>query len=267
MALEKKKIDSNQAWKDFLLVRPATRSSQIIISRNADKIVTQVKAGEFKVLTKGTEQYVIDDVSYAGIILAYPKKIVDDAIRDKIFLKLIRKPLSDKKLEIIKNKLDWDAKKTASRLGCANSNEINQAILKKDFWEVLFSLHQLIEYRLRKLLLYKCSQVNTDSSEITIDSLMQNICDGITTFKHLVEIGYLTGALNGDERKKALSFNADRDSIAHKLLKSEVTDELLETVCSQGVNLLDSLENALQRIIPKPKMIMMDSFLIHEFLE
>lgn len=131
----------------------------------------------------------------------------------------------------------------------------------------MFSLHQLIEYRLRRLLLYKCSQVNTDSSEITIDSLMQNICDDITTFKHLVQIGYLTGALNEDERIKALSFNADRDSIAHKLLKSEVTDELLETVCSQGVKLLNSLENALQRIIPKPKMIMMDSFLIHEFLE
>lgn len=124
MALEKKKIDFNQAWKDFLLVRPVTRSSHIIISRNADKIVTEVKAGEFKVLTKGTEQYVIDDVSCAGIILAYPKKIVDDEIREKIFLKLIGKPLSDEKFEIIKNKLDWDAKKTASRLGCANSNEI-----------------------------------------------------------------------------------------------------------------------------------------------
>jgi hypothetical protein len=267
MTLEEKKISFNQAWKDFLLIRPFTRSSQIVISRNADKIVTAVRAGEFKLLKKGTEQYVIDDVSCTGIILAYPRKIVDDAINEKIFLKLIGKPLSDEKLEIIRKKLDWDAKKTASRLGCANTNEVRQAILEKDFWEVLFSLHQLIEYRLRKLLLYKCSQINANSSEIIFDSLMQKICDDITTFKHLVEIGYLTGTLNQDERKKGLSFNAIRDSIAHKLLKNEVTDKLLKKVCSQGVKLLDSLENALQRIIPKPKMIMMDSFLIHEFIE
>jgi len=139
--------------------------------------------------------------------------------------------------------------------------------LHKDFWEVLFSLHQLVEHRLRKLLLFKCSEINSNSSEIIFDSLMQKICNDIKTFKHLVDMTYLTGALNDGERKKALSFDANRDSIAHKLLKNEVTDKLLKTVCRQGVRLLDSLETALQRIIPKPKMIIMDSFLIHEFIE
>jgi hypothetical protein len=209
----------------------------------------------------------IDDASCSGIILAYPKKIVEDAIKEKIFDKLIGKPLSDEKVEAIKNKLDWDAKKTASRLGCSNSNEIQQAISERDFWEVLFSLHQLIEYRMRKLLLYRCSKVNTATSEITVDSSTENICDHITTFKHLVEIGYLTGALNNEEKTKSLSFNAERDNIAHKLLKSEITDDMLETASNHGVELLNSLESAFQRIIPKPEMIMMDSFLIHEFLE
>jgi hypothetical protein len=80
-------------------------------------------------------------------------------------------------------------------------------------------------------------------------------------------MGYLTGALNYDEMMKALSFNAERDSIAHKLLKNEITDDLLETTSVQGVELLDILETAFQRTIPKPKMIVLDSFLIHEFLE
>lgn len=266
MTLEKK-TSFNQAWKDFLLIRPFTRSAQITISRNPEKIVVGVQAGEFKLLVKGTEQYMIDDVSCSGIILAYPKKIVEDAIREKIFEKLIGKPLSDEKMEAIKNKLDWDAKRTASRLGCSNSNEIQQAISERNFWEVLFSLHQLIEYRLRRLLLYKCSKVNTAASEITVDSSMENICDNITTFRHLVEIGYLTGALNYEEKTKSLSFNAERDNIAHKLLKSEITDDLLETASNHGVELLNSLESAFQRIVPKPEMIMMDSFLIHEFLE
>lgn len=110
MALEKK-TSFNQAWKDFLLIRPFTRSAQITISRNPEKIVVGVRAGEFKLLVKGTEQYMIDDVSCSGIILAYPKKIVEDAIREKIFEKLIGKPLSDEKMEAIKNKLDWNAKK------------------------------------------------------------------------------------------------------------------------------------------------------------
>jgi hypothetical protein len=170
-------------------------------------------------------------------------------------------------MEAIKNKLDWDAKKTASRLGCSNSNEMQQAISERSFWEVLFSLHQLIEYRLHKLLLYRCCKVNTAVSEITVDSWMKNICDSITTFRHLVEMGYLTGALNRDEKTKSLSFNAERDNIAHKLLKSEITDDLLETACNHGVELLNSLESAFQRIVPKPEMILMDSFLIHEFLE
>jgi hypothetical protein len=96
---------------------------------------------------------------------------------------------------------------------------------------------------------------------------MENICDNITTFRHLVEIGYLTGALNYEEKTKSLSFNAERDNIAHKLLKSEITDDLLETASNHGVELLNSLESAFQRTVPKPEMIMMDSFLIHEFLE
>ncbi len=266
MALERK-ASFNQAWKDFLLVRPFTRSAQIIISRDPEKIVVGVQTGEFKLLGKGVEQYMIDDVSCAGIILAYPKKTVEDAIQEKIFKKLIGKPLSDEKMESIKNKLDWDARKAASRLGCSNSNEIQQAITERNFWEVLFSLHQLIEHRLRRLLLYKCSKLNTATSEITIDSSMENICDSITTFRHLVDVGYLSGALNREEKTKLLSFNAERDNIAHKLLRSEITDDLLETASNHGVEVLNSLENAFQRIIPKPEMIMMDSFLIHEFLD
>ena len=77
----------------------------------------------------------------------------------------------------------------------------------------------------------------------------------------------MTGALNYEEKTKSLSFNAERDNIAHKLLKSEITDDLLETASNHGVELLNSLESAFQRIVPKPEMIMMDSFLIHEFLE
>jgi hypothetical protein len=83
------KISFNQAWRDFLLIRPFTRSAQITISRNTETVVVGVQTGEFKVLVKGAEQYMIDDVSCSGIILAYPRKIVEDAIKEKIFNKLI----------------------------------------------------------------------------------------------------------------------------------------------------------------------------------
>lgn len=266
MAL-KRKMSFNQAWRDFLLLRPFTRAAQITITRDAEKKVVDIKVGAFKQLDEGTEQYVIDDVSCSGIILAYPRKIVEDAVKEKIFDKLIGKPLSDERMEQVRNKLAWDTRKTASRLGCLNNNEIQQAMTERNFWEVLFSLHQLIEYRLRRLLLCKCSKVDTAASEITVDSSMENFCDRIRTFKHLVEIGYLLGALNYKENIKSLSFNAERHSIAHKLLISEITDELLETACNHGVEVLNGLENAFQRIVPKPKMIMMNSFLIHEFLD
>ena len=250
-----------------MLLRPFTRSAQITITRNAEKKVVGVKVGDFKQLEEGTEQYVIDDVSCSGIILAYPRKIVEDAVKEKIFNKLFGKPLSDEKMEQIRNKLAWDARKTASRLGCLNSNEIQQAMTERNFWEVLFSLHQLIEYRLRRLLLYRCSKVDTAASEVTEDSSMEKICDGIKTFKHLIELGYLSGALSYEEKTDAFNFRVERNNIAHKLLRSEITDELLETACNHGVEVLSSLETAFQRIIPKPKMIMMNSFLIHEFLD
>jgi len=266
MALEKK-VSFNQAWKDFLLVRPVTTSSQIMIHRNPEKVVDNVGVGDFKIITKGSEQFMIDDASCSGIILAYPRQKVEDEIREKILVRLIGKPLSDEKMESIKNKLDWDAKKMASRLGCSNSKEIQRALANKSFWEVLFSLHQLIEHRLRKIILYKSSAVNSTASEITICSSMEKICEGIKTHRHLVEIGYLLSALSPEEKTKALSFNADRDNIAHKLLTNEITDDLLEKASDHGIEVLNGLEQAFQRIVPKPEMIMMDSFLIREFLD
>jgi len=225
-------ITFNQAWKDFLLIRPFTRSATITISRNSENVVTEVKTGAFKMLEKNGEQYIIDDISCPGIVLGFPKKVVEDAINKNILQKLIGKTLPNEQFEIIKNKLDSDAKRTDSRLGCADDSEIQQALSERNFWEVLFSLHQLVEYRFHKLLIYKSSEINAKDSMIKVNSLKRKICDDyIKTFKHLVDVAYLIGAINNEERTKALSFDSERDNIAHKLLKNEVSDFLLEATC------------------------------------
>lgn len=260
-------VTFNQAWKEFLLMRPFTRSANIVISRNSENVVTEVKVGAFNIMRKDGEEYIIDDVSCPSVVFGFPKSIVEEAVNKSILQKLVGKTLPKEQFEIIKNKLSSDAKRTDSRLGCANDDEIQQALSERNFWEVLFSLHQLVEYRLHKLLVYKSSQISTQDSTIRVNSLKRKICeDEISTFKHLVDIAYLTEAINTDERTKALSFDSERDNIAHKLLNSEVSEVLLETACDHGIELLGMLQNALQRIIPRPEVIIMDSFLIHDFL-
>jgi hypothetical protein len=212
------------------------------------------------------EKYVVDNVACPGLTLACPIKIVEDAFNKNIIQKLAGKTLTDEQMQIILNKLSSDQKKSDSRLGCASSSEIQKAQTEKNYWEVLFSLHQLIEYRLRKLLFYKSSEVDRTNSLIITDASKRKICKEVRTFKHLIDIGYLAGAINHDERTKALVFNAERDNIAHELLLGEVTDSLLETASTHGIELLNLLEAAFQRIVPRPKMIIMDSLVVPDFM-
>ena len=264
--VDKERITFNQAWKKFLLIRPITRRLRLIISRDSEKVVKHISVSPFKMIDKNGEQYIIDDSSCPGIKLAFPKKIVDEALYKNIVQKLGGKTLSDEQVQIILSKLSLDLKRTDSRLGCANKGEIQQALSERNFWETLFSLHQLIEYRLHELLIYKSSEVNLTDSVIIVDSVKEQTCKEIKTFRHLVEVGHLAGAINDNERTKLLSFNAERDNIAHKLIQGEVTDSLLEAASVHGIELLNLLEDAFQRIVPKPEMIIIESFLVPEFI-
>lgn len=260
-------ITFEQAWRDFLLVRPFTNRMSLKISRTPENLVSSVEIGAFKMLERGGEQYIIDDVSCPGVVLGYPKKIVEDELNKKIIQKLVGKTLPETEFAAIKSKLDTVMRQTDIRLGCANSGEIQQALLEKNFWEVMFSLHQLIEYRLRKLLMYKSMRKEVESSSVTLDPIKRKICEEeIKTFKHMIEIAYLFDALNREERDKLLSFDGERDSIAHKLLKSDVTDVILEKACAHGIEVLNLLQLALERIVPKPPIITMRSFCVNEFI-
>lgn len=108
---DKERITFNQAWKEFLLVRPYTRRVQLIIYRNTEKRVNRVVVTPFKLAEIDGEQYIVDDVACLGFILAFPKKIVEEAINKKIIQKLAGKTLSDEQLQIIQNKLSSDLKK------------------------------------------------------------------------------------------------------------------------------------------------------------
>ena len=264
--IEETKISFNKAWRDFLLVRPFTRNAQIEIVRNESNVVTNVKIYPFDTFDRGEEHYIIDNVSCPGSVLAFPRQIVQEALERDVLQKVLGKTLTNEQLGIMKSKLDADLERTTARLGCANIGEIKEAIGRKDFWQVLFSIHQLAAYRLHKLLVFKSSNISIPNSEIAINPIKEKTCSELRTFQHLIDICYLIGAINDRERTKAYDFNEDRNNIAHYLLEGKVTDSLLENACTHGLEVLALLEDALQRIVPKPELIIMDSFLIHEFL-
>ena len=256
----------NQAWKDFLLVRPFTRNAQVTWTMDNQGTIIAVETSPLKTAEKDGKKYVIDDASCKGYVLAFPIDIVNASFDEKIGKKLLGKTFTKDQLTAFKNRLDSDLRHTSDRLGCANDEEIEKALEDKNYWEVLFSSHQLVEYRLHRLILYKSSEINIISSTLKITSFKQEIENKLQTFKHLVEVSYLLGAINNDEYQNALNFNGQRDNIAHKLLKKEVTEDILRTACNHGIEIAEVLESALQRIIPKPEMIIMDTFSVHDIL-
>jgi hypothetical protein len=265
MAQDQTTISFNQAWKDFLLIRPFTRNAQLTWTMNKGTII-KVETSPLKTQTIDGKIFVIDDVSCEGYVLAFPLEMIQAEFNEKIGKKLIGRTFTNEQIEAFKGKLNADLKNTVDRLGCANDEEIKKALITKNYWEVLFSSHQMVEYRLHKLILYKSSEINATNSSIMINSFKQRIEHNLQTFKHLVELNYLLGSINSVEYQYALTFNSERDNIAHKLLKREVSEDLLKTACNHGLELARTLEVALQRMIGMPRIIFMDTFTVHEIL-
>jgi hypothetical protein len=261
---EKQTTSFNQAWKDFLLVRPFTRNAQVTWTMDNNGTITKVETSPLKTRIFGDKTFIIDDSSCEGYVLAFPIEVVQAEMNEKIGKKLLGKTITKQQAEFFKGKLDADLKKTSNRLGCANDEELSRALMENNYWEALFSSHQIVEYRLHKLLLYKSSERDSKTSQITLDPLKSAINDRLQTFKHLIEINFLIGSINYDEYQIALNFNGERDNLAHKLLRKEIADDTLKTACSHGLELSKILEAALGRIIPKPNVIFMNTFTIHE---
>ena len=64
--LHDQKITFNQIWREFLLVRPFSKTVNLIIGRNAKKVVTRIIITPFKLTKKGGEQYIVDDETCPG---------------------------------------------------------------------------------------------------------------------------------------------------------------------------------------------------------
>lgn len=257
-------VTFGEAWKEFLLIRPVSNKFKMAITRNDQKTVVGMVIEGFKAKKIEDEIYVVDDTTCPGILLAFPKKVIEEELNKKVLGKLMGHTLSDDQLLSLKSKTDSFLKTIDSRLGCANRTEIQQIFEEGGFWEVIFSLHQVIEYRLGKLIVFKSASLDMTQSTVIEDSLKQTICGEWHSFKLLSDIAYLLNAIDSDERQKIISFDRERNGIAHKLLTRDISDSLLKSACTHGLEAMDALENALSRIIPKPKMIVMDNFIVNE---
>jgi len=256
-------VTFGEAWKEFLLIRPVSNKFRMAITRDDKKTVVGIKIEGFKVMKMADELYIIDDTTCPGIVLAFPQKMIEEELK-KVLGKLMGKTLLDDQLSSMKSKTDSLLKTLDSRLGCAYRTEIQQAFEEGDFWEVIFSLHQVIEYRLGKLIVFKSARLDMTQSTVIEDSLKQTICKRLNRFKHLSDIAYLLDAINSDERQRIINFDAERDDIAHKFLRRDISDDILKSACTHGLEVMDALESALSRIIPKPQIIVMNNFDVNE---
>ena len=259
-----KQISFDDAWRDFLIIRGIFYHVQINVSLDSNHRISGVNL--ISPLARRNidgEEYFCDESS-ASIPLAYSvKKLVLPEIQEKIIEPLFVEQLT-KTSKIASStyvgKRRKLRRKIEARLGCSIRSEVRRLISEKSYWETLFSLHQILEHRLRKMLMYKSMDIDSSNSQIFVDSLKEKICEDIKTFKHLTNIAFLAGAIDEETRNKIICFNEERGDIAHKLLKMKISPRLLKNLCSRGLELTDTLENHFSKIVPKPDCIEMRKF-------
>ncbi len=208
--------------------------------------------------------YYFDDSPELDVPLAYPEEIITTEIVEKIVKPLMGKRLRKPKIDYIRKRARKIRRKVQARLGAQAKNRLEKLISEDHCWEALFSIHPILEHRLRRLLKYKTMDIKEANSEILIDPLRENICQTIQSFGHLANLTFLVGAITEKTRGKILQFNSDRDSIAHELLKREILPEKLQKLCAAGLELMDSLQKSFADLVPKPEFIVMKKFYIEK---
>lgn len=258
-------ISFEEAWRQFLLVRPFT--SQILVSyvKDVQQKIVRVDIGPVQIMETDQQRWLIDNVSIPGILLGFPEEIVKKELETKVFSKMVGKVFTEEGLNQMKRRVHEHLEKGSKRLGCANMRELAAEISGGNYWEALFSLHQLIEYRLHRLILYKSGKLDTQKSQVTLDHLKQKIClSEIRSFKHLVDVALIMDAISDAEREKIMSFDSERDALAHYLLTREIEPSMLQTVCKHGLEVVELLQVALSRTIPQPAIITVKHFMVQE---
>lgn len=252
-----REIAFDMAWKDFLVVRSISHKFNLVLHFAADRTVQSFDLGPFVQGEIDGRQYLVDIGASKDIPLAYPLEAVWIEINEKIVKPLRGKPLGEKEMTSLKGKSRANMQKIDARLGGAFRAEIEKLITTEKYWEALFSIHQILEHRLRRLLVYKSAKTDVSASKITVNHAKERICNNLRSFKHLVELTYLTNAIDEETMLKASSFDKDRDNITHKLLTMEIPSVDLKNLCDRGLALMDTLETSLSTIIPRPRFVPM----------
>lgn len=247
-------ISFSDAWKDFLIIRPVPYQSGAWIHFDSNPKVTHIDFAKFLKLREIQGQtYFCDDSTISDILLCYPEHIVVSEFQNQIAKSSLGKPLEEWESDVLKGKIE-------AQLGGARKNEVEKIYSDGRYWEALFSLHQLLEHRLRKLLIYKSMDIDCSNSKILVDSSKEEICKKIRYFSPLINIAFVAGAIKDDTKEKLVKFNKERNNIAHDLLKMVIHRDRLKKQCKDGLKLMDSLKDSFAEIIPKPKFIKMVKF-------
>ena len=210
-----KKISFNEAWKDFLIIRPIAYKLGYWLFLDSQQRISQISIKSLPKREINGKQYFCDDSSIPNMPICYPENIVLPEIKEKIVKPLLGKPLEKWKLNSIKGKHKKFTKDIETRIGAAIRSEVQNLVLEEHYWEALFSLHQILEHRLRKLLIYKSMEIDSPRQMILIYPDKEEVCKKIKTLKHLTNLAFLIGAITNDARTKLLAFNSDRNNIAH----------------------------------------------------
>lgn len=262
-----RKIGFNEVWKDFLIIRPIAYKLGYWLFVDSQGKVTQITIKSLPKREINGQQYFCDDSSIPDMPICYPETIVLPEIEEKIIKPLLGKSLEKWKFDSIKGKHKKLSKDIKTQLGGAIRSEVQKLVSKEHYWEASFSLHQILEHRLRKLLLYKSMDINSSNRTILINHDKNEICDKIKGFEHLANLAFLIGVINNDIRAKLLSFNGDRNNITHDLLRKKIPSHVLKKLCDHGLKLIDNLEVWLSNLIQKPNFIEMKKFEVASYLK
>ena len=256
------KVSFNEAWRDFLILRGILYEVRINFSLDANHKISDVNHITSLVRKNFDGEEYFCDESSANIPLCYSKNLVLPEIQKKIVEPFFVEQLTRTSKIASPTYLGRRKKmvqKIEAQLGCAIRTEVCKLISGEQYWEVLFSLHQILKHRLRKMLMYK-SMLEPSTKEILFDERKETICKQIPRFKHLIDIAFLTGAIEGSTRAKLEKFNSDRNDLAHHLFKKKIPPNKLKKLCFRGLKLMDTLEHLFSKIIQKPRFIKMRRF-------
>jgi len=253
-------ISFNDAWKDFLIARPVPYQVGAWIYFDSNKKVVQIDFTEFlKRKEIEGQRYYCDESPLLDIPLCYPEQMVVSEMENGIAKSLLGKPFEERKRDPLKGKSEHSQRKIEAQLGGATKSEVKKLYSEKRYWETLFSLHQILEHRLRKLIMYKSMDIDYPNSKIFVTCVKENICKKIERFSLLTDIAFLIGEIKNN-KEELVKFNKERNQIAHDLLKKKIRRNRLKSQCKLGLKLMDSLKDSFSKIIPKPKFIEMSKF-------